>query len=62
MIFTTASELAEAIRTRQLSSREVVEAHIERIEHVDKRINSVVIRRFDEARREADAADDSRLW
>lgn len=33
-------------------------AHIDRIEHVDKRINAVVLRRFDEALREADAADE----
>lgn len=58
MLYMTASELAEKIRTRELSSREVVEAHIDRIEHVDKRINAVVLRRFDEALREADAADE----
>lgn len=59
MIYLSASELAERIRSRELSSREVVDAHIDRIERVDKRINAVVMRRFDEARREADAADEA---
>ncbi|MCS6912558.1 MAG: amidase [Myxococcales bacterium] len=45
------------IRTRQVSSREVVEAHIRRIEAVNGRLNAVVRDRFAEARREADEAD-----
>ena len=50
-------ELARRIRARQVTSRAVVEAHIARIEAVNPRINAVVARRYDEARREADAAD-----
>ena len=50
-------ELARRIRTRQVSSRAVVEAHIARIEAVNPTINAVVARRYQEARAEADAAD-----
>jgi amidase len=39
----SATELAEAIRTRQASSAEVVEAHLRRIEAVNPAINAVVI-------------------
>jgi fatty acid amide hydrolase 2 len=54
----SATDLAHAIRTREISSRDVVEAHIERIEHMHERINAVVVNRFDAAREDADAADD----
>jgi fatty acid amide hydrolase 2 len=50
-------ELARAIRSGEVSSREVVEAHIELLERVNPRINAVVVERFDAARAEADAAD-----
>ncbi|MGH2839850.1 MAG: amidase [Solirubrobacteraceae bacterium] len=50
-------DLARAIRERELSSREVVEAHIERYERAHARINAIVVDRFDAARADADAAD-----
>ena len=53
----SATELARAIRTRETSSREVVEAHIERLERMHERINAVVFDRYDAARADADAAD-----
>jgi fatty acid amide hydrolase 2 len=53
----SATELAAAIRAGELSSREVVEAHIEAIERGNERVNAVVATRFEEARTEADAAD-----
>jgi fatty acid amide hydrolase 2 len=53
----SATDLARAIRTRETSSRDVVEAHIERIERMHARINAVVVDRFDAARADADAAD-----
>jgi Asp-tRNA(Asn)/Glu-tRNA(Gln) amidotransferase A subunit family amidase len=55
-----AGELARSIAVGDLSSREVIDAHIARIEEVDSRINAVVMRRFDDARREADEADAAR--
>ena len=50
-------ELARRIRAREVTSRAVVEAHIARVEAVNPTINAVVVRRYDEARREAGAAD-----
>jgi fatty acid amide hydrolase 2 len=53
----SATDLARAIRTGETTARDVVEAHIERIEHMHERINAVVVNRFDAARADADAAD-----
>jgi len=55
-----ASELARLIRGGDVSARDVVEAHIRRIEDVDARLNAVVARRFEEALAEATRADDAR--
>lgn len=52
-----ASELAEAIRSRQLSSREVVDAHLQRISEVNPAINGVTVVLAEEAMQAADAAD-----
>lgn len=52
-----AGEIARAIAAGEISSREAVEAFIDRIEEVNARLNSIVVPRFDEARREADRAD-----
>jgi fatty acid amide hydrolase 2 len=49
--------LARLVRERARTSRELVEHHIAAIERVNPRLNAVVRTRFDEARREADAAD-----
>jgi fatty acid amide hydrolase 2 len=53
----SALELARAIRARAATSREVVDAHIERLESVNPRLNAIVVDRYDAARAEADAAD-----
>ena len=53
----SASALARMIRSGEVSSEEVVEAHIERIEAVNPRLNAVVADRFEAARGEATAAD-----
>ncbi len=53
----SAGELARAIAERRLTARDAVEAHIARIEAVNPTLNAVVVKRYDEARREADAAD-----
>jgi fatty acid amide hydrolase len=55
-----AGEIARAISSGDISSREAVEAFIRRIEEVNPRLNSVVVPRFKEARREADEADAAR--
>lgn len=49
--------LAMALRGREVSAREVIAAHIERIEAVDGAVNAVVTRCFDQALDAAAAAD-----
>ncbi|HVT35361.1 MAG TPA: amidase family protein, partial [Nevskiaceae bacterium] len=55
-----AAELARRIAAGELRSGEVVEAHIARIEAVNPKLNAVIARRYDDARREAKAADELR--
>jgi len=52
-----ALELAEKIRSKQTSSREVLEAHLERVEQCNGDLNAIVRLLTDEARAAADAAD-----
>lgn len=52
-----AFELSHLIRTGQVSSREVVDAHLDRIEAVNSRLNAIVLTLAEEARAAADAAD-----
>ncbi len=53
----TATELATMIAGGETSSREVVEAHLARIDAVNEQLNAVVHRLDDEALEAADAAD-----
>jgi amidase len=53
----SATELAEAIRSRQVSSQEVIEAHLRRIEAVNDSINAVVIVLAEQALDAARTAD-----
>jgi len=55
----SAVELAARIRRREVSSREVVEAHIRRAREVNPTINAIVHARYDEALAEADRADEA---
>src|ERR671927_1234755 len=59
IIYASASELARAIRAREVSSSEVVEAHLARIEEVNPRLNAVVHLTADAARRRAREADEA---
>ena len=52
-----ATALAALIRTRQVSSREVVQAHLDRINAVNPQINTIVTLVAEDALRAADAAD-----
>ena len=52
--FTSASTLARDIAAGRLTSREVTDAYIDRIEQLDGAINAVVVRDFEGARRAAD--------
>ena len=53
----SAASLAASIRAGEVSSREVVEAHIGVLERAQARTGAVAYERFADARREADAAD-----
>ena len=53
----SALELARRIRSGEARSRDVVEAHIQRVEAVNPALNAVVAYRYDAARAEADAWD-----
>ncbi|MGH3316081.1 MAG: amidase family protein, partial [Nocardioidaceae bacterium] len=55
--YRSAGDLAAAIRRRVLSSREVVEAHLARIEQTNPAINAVATLVPERAHAEADAAD-----
>jgi amidase len=53
----SATDLAEAIRSRQTSSQEVIEAHLRRIEAVNPSVNAITIVLADQALEAAKAAD-----
>jgi fatty acid amide hydrolase 2 len=53
-----ALSLAQMIRRRKVSSLEVVDAHIARIERINGTINALIADRFEAARAEARAADE----
>ncbi len=55
--FASALELAQKIREKSISSRELTDFFIERIERLDGDLNAVVVRDFEGARAAADAAD-----
>ena len=55
----TAIDLAGLMRRREVSAREIVSAHIARIEAFDPAINAVVTRTFDTALARAAAADEA---
>ncbi len=55
----SATELAAGIREGRFSAEEVVEAHIRRIEAVNGDLNAVVIPLFEQARQQAQAADEA---
>lgn len=57
--FLSLCEMAEAMRDRKLSSRELVDAHISRIEQVNPALNAFIHTDFDRARSDASAADET---
>jgi len=57
LVYSTAIDIAKRIRQREVSSREVLDYFLERVDRLDKRINSVVTLEVERARAEADAAD-----
>ncbi len=59
IIFASATALARAIREKQVSSQEVVDAYLKRIEVINPALNSVVQVRAEAARDEARQADEA---
>lgn len=55
----SATEMASAIRAREVSPLSLVEAHLERISHLNPQLNAFVHVDFDGARRQAKAAEAS---
>jgi amidase len=52
-----ATELAALVRTREISARELLDAHLARIEQLNPQLNAIVTLDADGARAAADAAD-----
>jgi amidase len=57
LIYASATALAKAIRTKEVSSVEVIGAHLRRIEAVNPKLNAIVQLTAERARVEAQAAD-----
>ncbi|HHX65801.1 MAG TPA: amidase [Chloroflexi bacterium] len=57
LTFMTATELARLIRNKQVSAREVMEAHLAQIERVNPRVNAIVTLLPERALEAADDAD-----
>ncbi|MBV9967078.1 MAG: hypothetical protein JO008_15430, partial [Alphaproteobacteria bacterium] len=57
--YRSATDLAAALADKKISSRELIDAAIARIEALDPKINAVVVRDFDRARAAAKAADEA---
>ncbi len=59
VLFASATSLAQAIRDRLVSSREVVEAHLQRIEEINPKINAVAVLDGDAALARSAELDDA---
>ena len=57
LAYATTAEVAAMIQRKEVSSREAVDFFLDRVEALDKAINSVVTIDAERARAEADAAD-----
>ena len=57
LCFLSATKLAQMIRTREISAREVMEAHLTQIERTNSAVNAVVTLVADQALEQADEAD-----
>ncbi|MEM0938811.1 MAG: amidase [Bacteroidota bacterium] len=59
LVYKSVVELAKMIKDKKVSAVELVQAHIDRIDDVNSRINAVVMDCFDRAMEEAKSADSS---
>src|SRR5579872_1759381 len=55
----TATELARLIRTRQVSCKEVMKAHLGQIERINPKVNAIVTLVAEKAMADAERADDA---
>src|SRR5438309_229213 len=58
IVYRSARELARLLRTREVSAREVLDAHLERIARVNPSVNAIVTLTEERALAEAAAADE----
>ncbi|MDZ7728886.1 MAG: amidase family protein [Dehalococcoidia bacterium] len=58
--FSTATEMLRALEAREISSQELTELHIDRIEQHNAPLNAIVVETFDRAREAARHADEER--
>ncbi|MFQ5934608.1 MAG: amidase family protein, partial [Dehalococcoidia bacterium] len=56
-VFTPATEMLRALRSKQVSSIELLQMHLDQIERYNPQINVIVTPDFDNARKVAAAAD-----
>ena len=59
--FYDASELAELIRSKKISAREILEAHLARIDKINPQVNAIVTMDAEQALVEADRADEKTI-
>lgn len=59
LVFWTASQIAQAIRDRQVSAQEVLEAHLQQIATHNAKVNAIVMLDKERARQRAKAADEA---
>jgi amidase len=59
LCFLTATELTQRIRSREISCREVMDAHLRQIERVNPKVNAVVTLLAEQAVEQASAADEA---
>lgn len=57
-VYSSAREMRDAVRAKQISARELLELHLDRIDAVNGRVNAIVSLDPDRARVEAAAADE----
>ena len=57
MSLNSASSLAQAIQSKEIGARELLEHYLKRVDRFDGELNAIVVRDFERARKRADEAD-----
>ena len=58
-VYSSAGEMVAAVRARQISARELLELHLDRIEQTNGKVNAIVSLDAERAREQANAADEA---